>query len=199
MLKTYSETFTVQATDCDKYCRMRLDSLFISMQEVGSRHAERIGAGYGEMMARGLFFVLARIHVNITRAPRVGERVVHTTWPGMTNRFFCPRYHVFTLEDGTPLATAGALWVMLDTVNRRIANASAVNLPFPDTSDLPAPIDLPTRMPASHGANEAACQMRRPVFSEFDVNGHINNTKYISGSIINIRIVIAKLYEFLIW
>ena len=25
------------------------------------------------------------------------------------NRFFCPRYHVFTLQDGTPLAAAGAV------------------------------------------------------------------------------------------
>lgn len=180
MLKTYSETFTVRATECDKYRRMRLDSLFISMQEVGERHAVRLGAGYDAMMSRGLFFVLARIHVRIERMPRVGERVVHTTWPGKTNRFFCPRYHVFTLEDGTPLASAGALWVMLDTVNRRIANAAAVDLPFPDTSDIAVPIDLPMRLPASLAESETLSFTRRPVFSEFDINGHVNNTKYIA-------------------
>ena len=103
MNKTYTETFTVRATDCDFERRMRLDALFVAMQEGGERHALTLGAGYDQMMARGLVFALARIHVSTLRAPRQGETVVHTTWPGEMNRFFCPRYHVFSLEDGTPL------------------------------------------------------------------------------------------------
>ena len=39
MKKTHSETFTVRASECDLYRRMRLDALFLSMQEVGERHA----------------------------------------------------------------------------------------------------------------------------------------------------------------
>ena len=138
MQKTYTETFTVRATDCDLHGRMRLDALFIAMQEGGERHAIALGAGYAAMQDRGLFFALARIHVSTLRAPRQGETIVHTTWPGEMNRFFCPRYHVFSLQDGTPLAAAGALWVMLDTRQRRIV---------------------------------------RP---QSDVNGHVNNTKYIA-------------------
>ena len=109
MNKTYTETFTVRATDCDFERRMRLDALFVAMQEGGERHALALGAGYDQMMARGLFFALARIHVSTLRAPRQGETVVHTTWPGEMNRFFCPRYHVFSLENGTPLAAARPL------------------------------------------------------------------------------------------
>ena len=108
MNKTYTESFQVRATDCDFERRMRLDALFIAMQEGGEHHALSLGAGYDQMMARGLFFALARIHVSTFRAPRQNETVVHTTWPGEMNRFFCPRYHVFTLQDGTPLAAAGA-------------------------------------------------------------------------------------------
>ncbi|MEE0299007.1 MAG: acyl-CoA thioesterase, partial [Christensenellales bacterium] len=94
MQKTYTETFTVRATDCDLHGRMRLDALFIAMQEGGERHAIALGAGYAAMQNRGLFFALARIHVSTLRAPRQGETIVHTTWPGEMNRFFCPRYHV---------------------------------------------------------------------------------------------------------
>lgn len=178
MNKTYTESFVVRATDCDKYRRMRLDALFIAMQEGGERHALALGAGYDAMMARGLFFVLARIHVTTQRAPRCGEEVLHTTWPGVANRFFCPRYHVFTLRDGTPLAAAGALWVMLDVQERRIVSPQKIDLGFPDNSDLPAPIALPTRLPSLGDAQKSFS--RTPVFSEFDVNGHVNNTKYIA-------------------
>ena len=178
MYKTHSETFTVRATECDKFRRMRLDALFIAMQEGGERHAIQLGAGYDAMMNRGLFFALARIHVSTLRAPRCAEEIVHTTWPGVSNRFFCPRYHVFTLKDGTPLAAAGALWVMLDAKARRIVSPTQVDLGFPDTSDLPAPIDLPVRLPALRDATRTF--ERAPLYSDFDINGHVNNTRYIS-------------------
>lgn len=58
MNKTYTESFQVRATDCDFERRMRLDALFIAMQEGGERHALSLGAGYDQMMARGLFFAL---------------------------------------------------------------------------------------------------------------------------------------------
>ena len=179
MNKTYTESFVVRATDCDIYRRMRLDALFIAMQEGGERHALQIGAGYRDMISRGLFFALARIHVSTLRAPRCGETVVHTTWNGNSNRFFCPRYHVFSLEDGTPLAAAGALWVMLDLDKRSIVSPIKLDLAFPDNSDLPAPIDLPTRLPVLRG-DAPQIFTREPRYSDFDINGHVNNTKYIA-------------------
>ena len=178
MNKTHSETFAVRPTDCDMLRRMRLDALFIAMQEGGERHARSLGAGYDALMAQGLFFVLARIHVRTQRAPRTGERVVHTTWPGTVNRFFFPRYHTFTLEDGTPLAQAAGLWVLLDTQNRRVVNPAKASLGFPDNSDIPEPIELPLRLPAQGEACKSLT--RAPVYSEFDINGHVNNTRYIA-------------------
>lgn len=177
MNKTYTETFVVRATDCDLSRRMRPAALFIAMQEGGERHALSLGLGYDAMMERGLFFVLARIHVHFDRAPRCGETVVHTTWPGMSNRFFCPRFHTFTLEDGTPLASAGALWVMLDVNQRKIVSPLVAALPFPDTSDFPAPVQLPTRLPQL--SETTATLERAPVYSDYDINGHVNNTRYI--------------------
>ena len=177
MNRQYSETFIVRATDCDVQRRMRPAALFVAMQEGGERHAITLGAGYDAMMAHGLFFALTRIHVRFVRAPRCGERVVHTTWPGVSNRFFCPRYHTFTLEDGTPLASAGALWVMLDVNDRKIVSPSTVDLHFPDTSDIPSPIDLPTRLP--HLGETTERFVRTPMYSDYDVNGHVNNTRYI--------------------
>lgn len=178
MNKTHSDSFFVRPTDCDLYSRMRPDALFIAMQEGGERHAIEMGFGYNPLKARGLFFVLSRIHLRILRAPRYGETVVHTTWPGRPNRFFFPRYHTFSLENGTPLACAGGLWMLLDTVTRRVVSPAKAALEFPDTSDIPAPIDLPVRLPATGDAQ--TCFSRTPCYSDFDVNGHVNNTRYIT-------------------
>ena len=177
MNKVHTEVFTVQATDCDTRRCMRPAALFVAMQEGGERHAVSLGLGYDDMIARGLFFVLARIHVHFDRAPRCGEKVIHKTWPGTSNRFFCPRFHSFILEDGTPLASAGALWVILDVHHRKIVSPLTVSLPFPDTSDIPAPIELPTRLPQMLEATSA--YVRNPAYSDYDINGHVNNTRYI--------------------
>lgn len=178
MKKTYTESFVVRSTDCDQFRKMRLDALFTAMQEGGEHHAHLLGVGHAEMLGRGLFFALTRIHVSMLRAPRAGETVVHQTWPGNANRFFCPRYHVFTLKDGTPLAAAGSLWVMLDVNQRQIVSTEKVELNFPDNSDLPAPISIQMRLPALR--SEPHTSVRTPVYSEFDINGHVNNAKYIA-------------------
>ena len=178
MQKTYQERFLVRGAECDMFRRMRMDALFIAMQEGGEHHAKMLGLGYETMQKRGFFFVLARTHVQVNRLPRYGETVVHTTWPGVSNKFFCPRFHTFTLEDGTPLLSAGALWVLLDTENRRIVSPVKIDLGFPDNSDIPEPVSLPNRLPRA--GEEADLSVRTPVFCEFDINGHINNTKYIA-------------------
>ena len=178
MQKTYQERLIVRGGECDKFRRMRMDAVFMAMQEGGERHAKLLGLGHDAMLSRGLFFVLSRTHVHIDRMPLCGETVIHTTWPGNANKFFCPRFHTFTAEDGTPLLSSGALWVLLDTQNRRIVSPVKLDLGFPDNSDIPDPIALPSRLPRA-GENPALLS-RTPVFSEFDINGHVNNTKYIA-------------------
>jgi len=178
MQKTHQERFLVRGGECDLFRRMRMDAVFMSMQEGGERHAKMLGFGHEAMLEKGLFFVLARTHVHVDRMPVCGETIVHTTWPGNANKFFCPRFHTFTLEDGTPLLAAGALWVLLDTVNRRIVSPAKIDLGFPDNSDIPDPVSLPNRLPKS-GENPTLSE-RTPVYSEFDINGHVNNTKYIA-------------------
>jgi len=178
MNKTYTETFTIRGTECDAFRRWRLDAMFLNMQEVGEVHAKQLGVGHAAMLTRGLFFALTRIHVSVYKAPVAGQTIVHTTFPGVSNRFFCPRFHEFRDENGNLLAAAGSLWAILDMEKRTIVSPLKIELNFPDNSDLTPPISLPTRMPVMlEGAQQIP---RTPVYSEFDVNGHINNTKYIA-------------------
>ncbi|MBR5225842.1 MAG: hypothetical protein IKV90_09305 [Clostridia bacterium] len=178
MQKTYQERLIVRGAECDMFRRMRMDAVFMAMQEGGERHAKMLGLGHDAMLAKGFFFVLSRTHVQVSRMPQCGETIVHTTWPGTSNKFFCPRFHTFTTEDGTPLLSAGALWVLLDTVNRRIVSPTKIDLGFPDNSDIPDAVPLPNRLPRV-GENASLCS-RTPVFCEFDINGHVNNTKYVA-------------------
>ena len=178
MKKTHAETFSIRGTECDAFCRWRLDAMFLNMQEVGEAHAKELGVGYNAMLSRGYFFALTRTHISVFKAPVAGQVITHITWPGESNRFFCPRFHAFRAEDGTLLAAAGSLWVILDMEKRTIVSPLKVDLCFPDNSDLTPPIALPSRMPVM--LENARHTERTPVYSEFDVNRHMNNTKYIA-------------------
>lgn len=173
------DLYAVRATDCDFGGRLRPDAFFIMMQEGAEHNASAFGAGHEDMLRRGLFFALARMHVRFFRYPRFGERILHATWPGVANRFFFPRYHTLALEDGTPLACAAGLWVTLGTESRGVVSPVRANLGFPDTSDIPAPCEAPMKLPPDL-AGEPAETERRPLYSDYDLNGHVNNTRYIA-------------------
>lgn len=178
MNRTYSETFSVRVTECDRFGRFRPDALFLSMQHIADLHATELDFGYHTLKPLGLFFALIRVHLTIYTPAVCGQKVTHTTWPGVNNRFFCPRYHVFTAEDGTVLAAASALWVILDTKTRAIVSPQKSGLHFPDTSDMPAPVSLPGKPASAHA--DSMKFLRAPVYSEYDANGHLNNTRYIA-------------------
>ena len=171
--------FSVRATDCDIRSGLRMDALFIQMQEVAEQNAAAYGAGHNALLAKGLFFALASASVRLTRPPRFGEQLIICTWPGVSNRFFYPRYHTLQTADGERIADTASLWVTLSPESRAVVPPAKAALAFPDTSAIPAPLPLPTRMPAfpEDGIEET---MRIPMYSDHDLNGHVNNTRYLA-------------------
>ncbi len=168
----------IRASDCDRRAGLRMDAFFVQMQECAEMNAAGFGAGSADLAARGLFFALSRIEVVMARPPRFGEQLIHSTWPGTTNRFFYPRYHTLETADGERVASAASLWVTLSREARTVVPPAKSGLVFPDTSDIPAPLPLPLRMPAFPDAAET--MRRAPRYSDFDLNGHVNNTRYLA-------------------
>ncbi len=174
----YRETVPVRAAECDYKGRMRLSALFIAMQEGAEKSAESLGVGRRALWTRKMFFALSRVRVEVHKPPKLGQTVVHETWPGVPNHFFYPRYHRFSLEDGTALAAASSLWVTMDRTERRIVTPVSAGLVFPDTSAIKPPCPLPGRPKEPSG--EAEAFEGAPQYEDLDINGHVNNARYIS-------------------
>ena len=174
----YREKVPVRAAECDYMGRMRLSALFIAMQEGAEKSAESLGVGRRALWTRNLFFALSRVRVEVMQPPKLGQTVVHETWPGVPNHFFYPRYHRFLLDDGTPLAAAASLWVTMDRNDRRIVTPAAACLAFPDTSAIAPPCPLPGRPKEPSG--ETGVFESAPQYEDLDINGHVNNARYIS-------------------
>ncbi|MEG0766501.1 MAG: thioesterase, partial [Clostridia bacterium] len=140
-------------------------------------HSERLGCGYSTLLSQGAAWILVRIQLEMTRYPCLGETVRIRTWPSARKRWFFPRYFVFETEQGEALGAASSLWALLDLKTRTMLPPTHAGVEMPDTSAIMSPLSLPT-MPEDLPM-EAVCSTYLPVYTDLDVNGHVNNTRYV--------------------
>ena len=169
----YQLTFSVDDLHADRFGRLKSSSILYFVQEAAGRHWQHIEGEPSQQCS--LYWVIIRHRVQVTRLPRKGETVRLETWPMPTTRVAYPRSVVAYDEQGNELFRSISLWVLMDPETRAMI--------LPDKSgvlvngilrgnELPSPRSL---APASLGA-----QVERTVrFTDLDVNGHMNNARYL--------------------
>ena len=172
-----TQTLTLQSRDCDFTGRWKPSEIFTAMQELASDHAAILGAGYPVLRSANLAFALTRSELHMDRYPHLGEKVICRTWPAPVMKWMFPRYFIFESESGEQLGYAATIWVLMDLAERKMVAPSALPSPIP-TSDRKPPLRLPGKAMGLTG--EGVLRDYLPGYSELDVNGHVNNTRYIS-------------------
>ena len=65
----------------------------------------------------------------------------------------------------------------MDWRSRRMASPDSIKHLLPDNSDLPTPLGLPA--PVTEVSGTCTASEYVPVYADLDVNGHVNNTRYM--------------------
>ena len=177
MLKIYKEENVLRASECDLSSQWKPSAILENMQEMAGKHAELLGVGRNALMQQGMVWVLTRVEVEMDRYPRHTDTVATETFPMPVRRWFFPRYFIFRDEQGQELGRAGSLWVLLDVTTRKMARPDAVARLMPDNSDLLAPLGLPATVSEVSGTLQAGTLS--PLYTDLDMNGHVNNVKYM--------------------
>lgn len=175
--RIFSERYILRYRDVDMFGRWKPESIFILMQEISDCHTVVLNSDRAALIEHGIVWVLSRMHVHMDRYPVVGDVVEMTTWPGVGNRFMFPRHYLFRDKQGNTFGCATSIWVLLDIHTRKSLPASALPVPMPDTSDIAAPLPMPKKL---HIPDEpwSGSLTISPRFQDYDVNGHVNNTRY---------------------
>lgn len=177
MLKTYREDLRLPTKDCDLTGQWRPSAILETMQETAGAHSALLGVGRGALLQKGVVWVLTRVEVVMDRYPKIGDNISIETFPMPVRRCFFPRYFIFRDEHGQELGRAGSLWVLLDVNTRKMAQPDICATLMPDNSDLLAPLGLPATVTEVSGTLETSAHF--PVYTDLDVNGHVNNTRYM--------------------
>ena len=77
---------------------------------------------------------------------------------------------------GSVIGKAGTLWLLMDLITRQTVPAGEIAALLPDNSELAAPMALPATVGQLQGTETV--KEYEAVYSDLDVNGHVNNTKY---------------------
>ena len=135
-----------------------------------------LGCGREELVKKNIVWVLSRSELHMDRYPSVSEKITVHTFPTPTRICFFPRYYIFTDTRGEMVGKAGTLWLLLDLNTRRMLPPGDIGKLIPDNKDLSVPMNLPATVGNLQG--EEFVTTCHPVYTDIDVNGHVNNTRY---------------------
>lgn len=176
MEKFYQEKIFINSNDVDDHYDLKIPTIFKYLQQVSTNHAEMIGLGKKDTVDKGMFWVITRMEVKILKMPKMLETITVTTHPGDLMMFIFPRHYQVYNEKKELCIVAHASWVLLDINTHKV-----LMKPFGDgytfkgessKDDLP----MPGRIIFD---NLNKIETRKVRYGDIDLNGHLNNTKYI--------------------
>ena len=171
----YEKKYHIGTSDVDINLELKLSSLFLMMQDVATEHAEVLGVGMSQTIEKGQFWVITRYSVSIDKNPKYLEDIIVRTYPGDDKKFIFPRYFEIVNQDGEIVIRASSTWCVLKKEDRSISlNPFNGKVLPPEHHDGEEPLPLKVIPDEKH-----LVETRKVRYSETDLNGHLNNTKYI--------------------
>lgn len=154
------------------------------LQEAAGRNADRLGFGEETLLPYGLTWVLTRLALRIARLPRAGEELIIHTWPSTMDRF---GYRGYEIRDGKGvlIVTGTSAWSVMELAGRCMARLPEQIAPkYPVTPRSCEPFACRV-IPRIRPEDASSCPLivRR---DDLDINGHVNNTRYLAWILENL-------------
>ena len=177
-LYVYKKNYSVTYGDSDYYKRIKVSSLFNYIQNVASLHSKNMGVGIDDIeKVHGFAWVIVRIMVDIIRLPIWNEEIYIETWSAMQKKLEFERDFCVKDKEGNILVNATSSWVLMDIEKREIIKTNSINIKYPPLIKERA---INRRMAKLRANGELLFVYNKKIsYSDIDINGHMNNSKYI--------------------
>ena len=175
MEQLYEKEFSISAIAVDRYGRLKASQLLGLLQEVAGKHSVLLGTSQEQLADKNLFWAIIRHRVQITRLPGSGEKIRVETWPMPTTRTAYPRSTIAYDENGQECFRAISLWVLMDVETRSMVLPGKSGV---EVNGVLRGCEL--QAPSSMIPKELAhCDQRQVRYTDLDLNGHMNNCRYL--------------------
>lgn len=187
--KIYSEEFIIRSYHVDIHQKLTLPKLCSFFQEIAGNHTVACGVGWEVLQQANMFWVLSRLKIQISEFPAWQDKITIETWSNGLNGLMAIRHFNVLNHNGESIIKAISSWLTVNTETRRLVRADDYMRDFPLNQQWLFE-HAPDKITAL--ANPIKFAPANVLFTETDMNEHMNNVSYID------RIINAYGFEFLL-
>ena len=178
MVDILKKTYPITASDTDNHRFCKMSSLLGYLQNMATDHAIIMQVDSDRLIEKyGAAWIVARIYVKLNRPIMFKDELeIHTWHRGAVKSAVVFRDFDLFVND-THVGEAVVSWILVDLQNKKILKP----LSYPEIVDSPVPEKIKDIVPAKVKMPESLTQemVRKLYYSDIDVNGHVNNAKYV--------------------
>ncbi len=175
MKEQFEREYFLRTSDFDCMERMHPTAVLDLFQDVAGAHAAQLGCGYKDLCKNNILWVLVRVKYKVLKCVEMFSRVGVKTWPLPPSRVGFTREYVIYDSENEPAVLGTSEWVLMDSVSRKLVPTEDVyKLDNYRTDKCFDGRLFKIKDFADDGTEYEVC----PAFSQIDINGHVNNTKY---------------------
>jgi len=168
----------VKYSDVTPGYELKLGDLIKHMQDAAIYHTVIAGAESKKLKEKGFAWFMNKLAVEIYRVPRYREKLKIMTWMKGLNRFKTTReFEIFVGDQ--KVAAASSVWLYIDTNLKKITRVPLETGNAYEMENVPA-LEGELDKWSTKGKFEPDFEVELTTrYSDFDPNGHANNSAYI--------------------
>lgn len=173
-----SARYRVTVADADFTQKLKLSSAFNYFQEIAGLHSQNLGIGFDDIKKEhNAAWVLVKMRVDIDRYPMWDEEITLETWPQNPRKYEFDRDYLIKDKDGNIIIKAVSVWVIIDIDSREIKKAETIAVDYPEFITERA---IDCKLGRLRPTGDLVMVYKKHIgCSDIDMNGHINNSKYV--------------------
>ncbi len=175
----YNEQIKIRSYDVDMHGNLRPTVLLAKLEELGAHQMIKYPPSNDDLRKEGKGFLLSRAVIEIKKELRDGDTCEGYTFAAANSRGLSFNRCYQLVKDGEVVANIFTVWALLDFEEKKLLRVEEnTGIGGEPEEALTMDIPLRVRMPRAEEHTEVA--KRRVVYSDTDLNGHMNNTKYLN-------------------
>ncbi len=163
---------------CDYTDRLNLWSLARIFQDAADSHTEQHGIGFKSLIRKDKAWALSRMYYHVESMPRALQRVEVQTWSRHVDRVAALRDTRMIDEQGRLLASATAMWVIIDMQQRTVVPMLQEVIDFAHDPRQATPRDRLAKLRLPQPEEMPVVAQFEAQHSAIDHNLHVNNSDY---------------------
>lgn len=172
--------YEITSADADMFGRLRPGALLNMLIQAAGKSADSLAFGYNNLTDNGLFWVLSRMSIEISKTAKWHDSIIIETWPKDVNGLLYLRDFLIKNQDEDIIAKASSAWLAINLESRRPKIIPDLEAPFTELKNYHALEQVPEKLESVQGE---IVSERLVDFTDIDLNNHLTSVRYIDWMI----------------